>query len=239
MINSLAATVRIGRETTLRTKRGAEVVIGSWRGEGSYARVYRGAYSRTGLPCAVKVAKMEVPEAAPRLQNEEEILAELQHPRIVALLDSGRYGDVPYLVLEWLDGETLLDLVARRRRLPLRQALEILEATCGGILYLHARGVSHGDLRPQNVLIVAGRGAVLTDPGAGPERQPPGVEDVRALGLLLHTMLTGEEPGPAPRLTAAAGYSRGAVQLWEQTHSAQPPPVAALAEQVGRLRRSL
>jgi serine/threonine protein kinase len=237
----------------LVTDLGRAVAVHSWRGEGSYARVYRGDYN--ARPCALKLAKREILEAGIRLEGEREVLARVHSPHVVALLDAGRYGDIPFLVLEWLEGETLLDLVKSRRRLPLRQALEILEAVCSGLCDLHSQGVAHGDVRPENVIVVPGRGAVLTDPGAAlgtgqpgaglsNPTGPPGLSvfsgDIRAVGTVLHRMLTGEEPGGEPtRLTAAAGYNRAAVQLWEHTRASQCPDAGALLAQVRHLRRSL
>jgi serine/threonine protein kinase len=239
---SVSPAPRLQVGASLRAARGPTVVIRGWRGEGSFARVYRGEYSQPARPCALKLAKAEIPEAGLRLEREREVLDGLRHPHVVELLDHGQADpwSIPFLVLEWLDGETLLDSVAARRRLPLRQALEWLDGICQGIGYLHHRGVAHGDLRPQNVLCVAGRGAILTDPGAGPEEAPSPEGDVRAAGRLLHYMLTGEDPaGTTSRLTPAAGHNRGVVQLWESTRATPPPASPVLLVSVRRLRASL
>lgn len=223
----------------LNTDAGYQVLIRAWRGEGSYARVFEARYTRTGSPCAVKVPKIEIEGASLRLERERSILAALRHPRIVGLLDSGCYDGAPYAVLEWLEGETLLDLVARRRRLALRQSLEILENVCEGLAHVHAGALSHGDIRPQNVIVIPARGAVLTDPGAtGEQASPSG--DVRATGALLHRMLTGEDPAPSgAALTPNAGYNRMAVDLWSRTQGAQPASAAELLSEIRRLRASI
>lgn len=233
---------RLAPGTRLTADTGRDLTVCSWRGEGSYARVYRAEYGPGGGPCAVKVAKPEVPEAEARLRHEGRVLAELRHPRVVALLDTGRHGSALLLVLEWLEGDTLLDLVASRRRLPLRQSLEILEAVCEGLAALHQRGQVHGDLRPQNVILTPDRGAVLTDPGAAIDAAvPASVEgDIRAAGSLFHHLLTGADPQHGgPRLAPGAGYNRSAVHLWETTAAAAPPGAAALLTEVRRLRTSL
>ncbi len=229
------APARLRPGTTLRTGTGATVTVRSWRGEGSYARVYQA--SLAGAACALKLPKTEVEGAVERVAGERDVLSRLRHPQVVRLLDSGTHEGTPFLLLEWLDGETLHDLVQSRRRLPLRHALESLERVLEGLEAVHGLGLVHGDIRPQNIICVPGRGAVLTDPGAGPGFTRE--DDLRAAGDLLHLMLTGEAPAGPPRLSTAVGYSRGAVQLWELTRSASPPSAGELLAQARRLRASL
>lgn len=237
----MAAQIR--PQTGLVTRRGERLTVTAWRGEGSYARVYRGALGLHQTPCALKLAKAEIDGAVPRLRAEEAVLRAVRHPRIVALLDAGEHGELPFLVLEWLEGETLLDLIARRRRLPLRQALELIEAVADGLSCLHARGLPHGDLRPENVIVVPNRGAVLTDPGVAAPAQAPGsspAADVRALGNLLQRTLTGEDPEKsATRLTAGAGHNPAVVALCERIESSTPPTAAAVLSEVAAFRRRL
>ncbi len=216
---------------------GRRALIRGWRGEGSYARVYLGEELSARTPCAVKVAKQELDEALPRLERECEVLRRFNHARIVSLLDAGRHGGTAFILLEWLEGETLFDLVRKKRRLPLRQALEYLEAICEGLAQFAAAGVDHGDLRPQNIIVTA-RGPVLTDPGS----LTPGSQaaDVRAAGELFHWMLMGAAPDPAqPRLVPGAGLNPKAVTLWDRTQSPLPPAAPSLLDEVRRLRQSL
>lgn len=236
--SNLSPVGRLSPNSSLRTGSGETISVCAWRGEGSYARVYRGVYSRTGGPCAVKVPKPEIAEARERLEREGEALAGLSHPHIVSLLDRGSHDGVPYLVLEWLDGETLRDLVIARRRLALRQSLLLVETVCAALAHLHARALCHGDVRPQNVLVVPGRGAVLTDPGAGGDAGC--AEDVRAAGRLLHEMLTGVEPSPLDvRLTTNAGHGPAVVRLWESTQAEPTPTASEFLNAVRRLSHTL
>lgn len=229
---------RLGTGARLVADSGQSVLVRAWRGEGSYARVYQGVLEPTGALCAVKAAKPEIPEAGERLRRERGVLTAVRHPHLVRLLDGGNEGGLPWLALEWLEGETLLDLIAARRRLPLRASLEHLETVLDAAAAIHARGLIHGDIRPQNVIVVAGRGAVLTDPGAEPEATEG--DDVRAAGALFHRMLTGVDPAGSPAvLTPAAGYSRAAVQLWERTAGPRLPSARELLGEVRNLRRSL
>ena len=236
VVSQSAPATRLQPGADLPTRGGHLARVRSWRGEGSYARVFAGTYSASGGSCAVKIAKGEIPEALSRLDAEAGVLRQLQHRQVVQLLDHGTVSEMPFLVLEWLDGETLHDLIHARRRLALRQSLEILQAAAEGVAHIHERRLVHGDLRAENVIIVPGRCAVLTDPGLGGSL----AEDLRSLGRLLHQMLTGEAPlDGVIRLQASAGYNRNVVQLWERTQSAPAFSAAELLAEVRRLRAAL
>ncbi|MFN3651371.1 MAG: protein kinase domain-containing protein [Armatimonadota bacterium] len=220
------------------THRGQTLEVVAWVGEGSYARVYQARLG--GAACALKLAKTEIPGAERRLAEEEAVLRRADHPRVVRLLDSGSSDAAPFLALEWLEGRTLSDAVPARG-LPLRQVLETLEAVADGLAHLHARGLLHGDLRPQNVMLTADRGAVLTDPGG--TEPPPGAppsseaEDMRAAGRVLYFMLTGREGAVDP--TRLAPFNRGVVAVWERTQAETPLSAADLRAEAAALHRSL
>ncbi len=234
--------------TVLTTENGQQVQVANWQGEGSFAHVFRAQYNRTAGPCALKIAKPEIPDATHRLIAQRDTLAGIRHPAVVTLLDWGAYNSTPFLVLEWLEGDTLHDVLASRRRLPLRQSLDILECILDGLTGLHAAGRYHGDVRCSNMLLVPGRGAVLTDPGSpeGFDRDAAAhdtgaspASDVAAAGRILHRLLTGEDPGPEPRLHPRAGYNPRAVELWQQTQDPNPPTAEHLLAQTRALRTSL
>jgi serine/threonine-protein kinase len=239
---SATTMLRPAPGVSLPTASGGIVVIRAWRGEGSYARVYRAAYARPGdspldaTQCALKLPKPEIAEAADRLRREGEVLARLNHPRVVKLLDRGD-GTAPFLALEWLEGETLLDLVHARRRLPLRQALELLAGLAEALAHFHERGLAHGDVRGQNLLVLPTRGAVLTDPE--PVAPATTAGDVQAAGVLLSLMLTGQETAAGVPLTTAGGHNRAVVELSTRLASANPPSARGLLEEVQALRARL
>jgi serine/threonine protein kinase len=239
---SAPTVLRPAPGASVPTASGGVVVLRAWRGEGSYARVYRAAYVRPGdgpldaTECALKLPKPEIAEAADRLRREGEVLAQLHHPRVVKLLDRGE-GNAPFLALEWLEGETLLDLVRARRRLPLRQALELLAGLTEALAHCHERGVAHGDVRGQNLLVLPTRGAVLTDPEPVAPATP--ADDVRAAGALLSLMLTGQESPAGTALTTAGGHNRAVVELSARLASANPPSARRLLEEVQALRARL
>lgn len=235
--------LRIQPGVLLLSDRGEQVQVGSWLGEGSYARVYRATLPDGKGPCALKIAKPEVPDSAQWLAAERRVLEAVRHPHLVELLGSGCAEASSFLLLEWLEGEALHDLIRARRRLPVRQALELLESLAAAVAAIHARGMVHGDIRAQNVLVVPRRGAMLIDPGLGDPAllgDSPAGRDVRCLGELLHLMVTGAPPLPDRAVLATAnGFSRPVVELWTRTQSAAPPAAAEFQQQVGRVRGAL
>ena len=99
-----------------------------------------------------------------RFRTERQILASLDHPFIARLLDGGEEDGRPYIVLEWVEGE-VLDEFCDRRRLPVRQRLELFLGVCEAVAYAHRNLVVHRDLKPGNVLVTASGTPKLLDFG--------------------------------------------------------------------------
>jgi serine/threonine protein kinase len=233
--------VRIAGGSVLTTRAGEPVFVRGGQAEGSFARVYRGAYGRDGMPCGVKAPKPEVARSGELLELQGDLLQAVTSPHLVRLWDRGESEGTGFLVLEWLDGDTLADEIARRRRVALRQALAWLERVAEATAAIHAHRWPHGDLRPENVMLVPGRGAVVIDPHAlalGNVPPPSIPADLQALAGVFHTMVTGEPVGRGCRFNAAAGYNRPAVALFEHLRSGKLS-AAELAEETRRLRLQL
>ena len=137
--------------------------IGAYRvlrllGEGGMSRVYEAERESLAGRVAIKVLRRAqlAPQAAARFERELEILSNLDHPRIVRVLDAGWTGAANaserYLVLERIEGSTL-DAYVREHRLDLGRRLRLFLAICEGVAHAHARGVIHRDLKPSNVLV--------------------------------------------------------------------------------------
>ena len=144
-------------------------------GAGGMGEVYRARDTRLGRTVAIKVllsGLTATPERRARFEREARVISALSDPHICALYDIGREGDVEYLVMEYLEGETLADRIARGR-LPLSQVLRFGAEIALALQHAHRAGITHRDLKPGNIMITSS-GVKLLDFGlaklAEPER---------------------------------------------------------------------
>src|SRR6476646_9454673 len=108
---------------------------------------------------------MDTPEELARFRRERQILASLQHPNIAALLDGGATADGrPYLVMEYIDGELLLEY-CRTRNLSVNDRLDLFCRLCDAVHHAHQKLVIHRDIKPGNILVTAGGVPKLLDFG--------------------------------------------------------------------------
>jgi tetratricopeptide (TPR) repeat protein len=191
-------------------------------GVGGMGTVYRGQDEETGAPVAVKLVA-EKAEQDPRFMREAQILANLNHPAIVRYIAHGVDEGLPYLVMEWLEGE---DLGARlkRERLSLVESVELARRIAEALAVVHAHGLIHRDIKPSNLFLSGGRleglkvidfglaraygtiqpltqaGAILGTPGYMSPEQARGTHDIDArtdlfsLGCILFHCLAGQMP---------------------------------------------
>jgi serine/threonine protein kinase/Tol biopolymer transport system component len=160
--------------------------------------VYRAEDTRLGRKVALKILPPHLaakPEARQRFEREARTISALQHPRICTLHDVGHQDGTDFLVMEYLEGETLAHRLAKAP-LPLRQVLEIGIEICEGLEAAHRAGVTHRDLKPANVMLTK-TGTKLLDFGlAKPLDRPPAVNL-----SVLPTVSEVQKPGAQP-LTA-------------------------------------
>ncbi len=136
-------------------------------GRGGMGEVYRARDTRLGREVAIKSLTAEFardPERLSRFRREAQTLAALNHPNIAAIYGLEEAGDVPHLVLELVQGDTLADRLGRGP-LPPREALALAIQVAAAIEAAHERGVVHRDLKPGNVMITASGTAKVLDFG--------------------------------------------------------------------------
>jgi serine/threonine protein kinase len=137
----------------------ARLLLGSYLildeiGGGGMGRVYKAQHRRMKRVVAIKVlspSATESPASIKRFQREVEAAAKLNHPNIVAAYDADEADGVHYLVMEYVDGESLTSLSGPH--LPVSSAVDFILQAAGGLQYAHQRGVVHRDIKPDNLLL--------------------------------------------------------------------------------------
>src|SRR6185503_778111 len=128
-------------------------------GVGGMATVYLARDLKHQRRVALKLLKPELgivlgPE---RFLAEIQVTANLQHPNLLPLFDSGEAEGLLFYVMPYVDGETLRDRLEREKQLPVDDALQIAMAVASALEYAHAHGVIHRDLKPENILLQQGQ----------------------------------------------------------------------------------
>jgi len=139
---------------------GGRYELAEMLGQGGMAEVYRARDQRLGRTVAVKILRTELardPSFERRFAREAQACAGMNHPNVVAVFDTGAdtEGDVtiPYIVMEFVDGTTLKDLLLTGRRLLPQRALEITAGVLGALEYSHQQGIIHRDIKPANIML--------------------------------------------------------------------------------------
>jgi serine/threonine protein kinase len=135
-------------------------------GRGGMATIYLAQDIRHGRPVALKVMHPEVAAALgpERFLREIRITAQLDHPHILTLIDSGRNDGVLWYVLPYVRGESLRAKLARETQLSVQEAVRIAAQVASALDYAHRHGVIHRDIKPENILLHEGE-AVVADFG--------------------------------------------------------------------------
>ena len=138
--------------------------------EGGFGVVYEAQAISLGLPVALKVLRDEAllssEEQRARFAQEAKLLARLKHPAIVELADASHLPDgTPYLVLAWIEGETLDARIRRLGALSVHETVELLSPVVSAVSYAHKLGVVHRDLKPGNLMVTPSGGARVLDFG--------------------------------------------------------------------------
>jgi len=157
-------------------------------GQGGMATVYLARDLKHSRQVALKVLRPELASAmgGDRFPREIQIIAQLAHPHILPLHDSGEVGGFFFYVMPFIEGESLRQKLARDGRLSVREAVSILREVADALAYAHERGIVHRDIKPDNVMLT-GRHAVVTDFGVAKAVSAAGGDTLTTVGLALGT----------------------------------------------------
>jgi eukaryotic-like serine/threonine-protein kinase len=243
---------------------GERYEIGGVLGRGGMAEVHLGRDLRLGREVAVKVLRHDLardPSFQVRFRREAQASASLNHPAIVAVYDTGEdrtaLGNTPYIVMEYVEGETLRDVIRREGRLTPERAMSLSADVCGALDFSHRNGIVHRDVKPGNVMItpegavkvmdfgiaraVSDSAATMTSTAAvigtaqylSPEQaRGEGVDarsDVYSVGCMLFELITGAPPftGDSP-VAVAYQHVREDPRLPSSISPQVPPELDAI-----------
>ncbi len=227
---------------------------------GGMSDIYRAFDVMNGREVALKVPDQTIigdPAQYERFQRELQVMTTLQHPAILRGLDTGKYNRMPYLVTEFVEGQSLRQLIESSAPMPPEQALPMVRKIAEGLAYCHDHGVIHRDLKPENILIAAEGQPVIMDFGLaltkGAHRvtysnlsatmgtpdymAPEQVEgkrgdartDVYALGTILYEMLAGKTPFNGDNyLAVMAMHLNGTAPRLDREQPSVSPQMAAI-----------
>jgi eukaryotic-like serine/threonine-protein kinase len=202
--------------------------LGDVLGYGGMSEVHRGLDTRLGRDVAVKVLRADLardPQFQMRFRREAQNAAALNHPAIVAVYDTGEvqseFGPLPYIVMEYVDGQTLREIVKTTGPMTQQKVMEVMADVCAALDFSHRHKIIHRDVKPANIMInragavkvmdfgiarALGEGQNVTQTAAvigtaqylSPEQARGEAVDARsdvyAAGCVIYELLTGEPP---------------------------------------------
>ncbi|MFD2371163.1 Stk1 family PASTA domain-containing Ser/Thr kinase [Brevibacillus sp. GCM10020057] len=192
-------------------------------GGGGMAIVYKARDLILNRPVAVKVLRSQFgtdEDFVNRFRREAQAVASLSHPNVVGVYDVGQEGDTHYMVMEYIEGYTLKELIVQRGALPVEEAVRIAQQICDALDHAHQNRIIHRDIKPHNIMIGKNGRVKVTDFGIAravtsttithtnamlgsvhyfsPEQARGGItgekSDIYSLGIVLYEMVTGELP---------------------------------------------
>jgi TonB family protein len=203
-------------------------------GFGAMGAVYKAFDPLIKRTLAIKTIRLDIPRQSPqyksfieRFYHEARISGTLSHPNIVTLFDIGEENGLPYLAMEFVDGETISAIIEKGTRFKPEKVISLVSQVASAIDYAHSKGVIHRDIKPSNLILADGERVKVTDFGIAklidaemtqsgtllgtPSYMSPeqamgdkldGRSDIFSLGVCAFEMLAGEQPFPGNNVTS-------------------------------------
>jgi serine/threonine protein kinase len=212
-------TSRLENSTATGVRNVGKYLMTHQIGIGGWSFVYKGKHKLLNMPVAIKMMKHNQAMDEQFLDNfrkEGEIIGQLNHPNIVQVYDIEELYRTIFIIMEYLDGESLEDLLNRKKRLPFSRILSFLTQIAAGLAYAHDQNIVHRDIKPANVFVQKDDQVKLLDFGLACESgkididqtgtvhymAPEQIEgdpvdhrsDVYSFGILAYEMITGQKP---------------------------------------------
>lgn len=190
-------------------------------GNGGFSIVYQGEHKDLGMPVVIKMMRHDMalyPEFMESFRNEAKTIASLNHEHIVKVYDFDERYRTFFIIMEYVQGDSLKDMIRHLKMLPLKLVVKFLDQICSALEYAHQRGIIHRDINPSNIIIQPNDELKLFDfglacpigtedfanTGTGYYMAPEQIEgspvdprtDIYALGITAYEMLTGQRPFP-------------------------------------------
>jgi eukaryotic-like serine/threonine-protein kinase len=218
-------------------------------GKGAMGTVYEGFDPIIARQVAIKTVRLpdpddvEAQEELARFRREAQAAGRLSHPNIVGVFDYGETPELAYIVMEFVDGTSLKDVVDKKERFELAEIVRIMDSLMAGLQFSHDRGVVHRDIKPANIMLTKSGEVKIADFGiariesssmtqAGTMLGTPSYmspeqfmgqtvdsrTDLYSSGVMLYQLLTGEKP-----------FEGGLTAIMHKVLNTEPPPPSALS----------
>jgi len=214
--------------------------IVSLLGRGGMGEVYRATDLTLAQPVALKFLPDSGPDdvrAIERFHNEVRVARQVSHPNVCRVYDVGEAEGMPYISMEYVDGEDLSSLLHRIGRLPADKALEIARKICAGVAAAHDKGVIHRDLKPANIMLRADGSVCLIDFGLA-KSSAQELELTQAREIFGTPYYMSPEQGHAETIDARSDlYSLGVI-FYEMLVGTKPYKGASAMEVIHKHKRA-